>query len=170
MRGVSIRSSAKIRARAIALRESHAPGLEMSSLVDVAFLLLTFFILTSTLDPREADLGLSLTPQVPKGLTEPIYVVTQDPTRIRIAADGVVWCNDEAVATDVRSRHLPGLLTQLRTIKAAEVAMAYGRGLSDGLKVEVSADDQVSGQRFVDVMNCLAEAGIDSVALEGFRE
>ena len=36
------------------------PELDISSLIDVCFLLLIYFLVTSTITPRETDLGMSL--------------------------------------------------------------------------------------------------------------
>ena len=36
------------------------PELDISSLIDVCFLLLIYFLVTSTITPREQDLGMSL--------------------------------------------------------------------------------------------------------------
>ena len=41
------------------------PELDISSLVDVAFLLLIYFLVTSTLRPDETDLSIVLPSQVP---------------------------------------------------------------------------------------------------------
>lgn len=37
-------------------RDEDVAGLDISSLIDVSFLLLIYFLVTSTLDPREGDL------------------------------------------------------------------------------------------------------------------
>ena len=41
------------------------PELDISSLIDVSFLLLIYFIVTSTLQKRETDLGITLPSTVP---------------------------------------------------------------------------------------------------------
>ncbi len=139
-----------------------APRLELSSLVDVAFLLLTYFILTSTLDPREADLGLSMRP--PPIISPPENEVFPEMTKVAITADGFVWCDEVLMETDPDHRDLPQLLVRLREVRTANLMIREG----SSHVVSVSAADAVPGQRLVDVMNCLAKAGIGEVMLEGF--
>ena len=45
--------------------EDDEPGLEIAPLIDVSFLLLIYFLVTSTLEKREADLGLTLPTENP---------------------------------------------------------------------------------------------------------
>ena len=40
--------------------EDDEPGLDISSLIDVCFLLLIYFLVTTTIQPREQDLRMSL--------------------------------------------------------------------------------------------------------------
>ena len=42
------------------LEPEEEPALDISSLIDVCFLLLIYFLVTSTIKPRESDLGLQL--------------------------------------------------------------------------------------------------------------
>ncbi|QQL43946.1 biopolymer transporter ExbD [Sulfuriroseicoccus oceanibius] len=42
------------------LATAQEPGLDISSLIDVSFLLLIYFLVTTTLKPKEVDLGFRL--------------------------------------------------------------------------------------------------------------
>ena len=68
------------------------PELDISSLVDVAFLLLIYFLVTSTLRPDETDLSIVLPSQVPN--ENPLDI---DPIAIVIGPDGNVTYNEEPI-------------------------------------------------------------------------
>ena len=168
MRAVSPRDR-RSRSRAIALTAAgdvSTPRLEISSLVDVAFLLLTFFLLTATLDPREADLGLTMAVPMPRPITDAENVVVPEDCRIVIDASGVVHCDEDVIETDPASRDLPHLFRHLESIRLADEMSRP----TMPTRVFIDAADEVSGQRLVDVMNCLAKAGVTNVMLEGFRD
>lgn len=132
---------------------SAKPGLDLSSLVDVSFLLLIYFIATSTLQPEESDLGLLM---FPNGKTSLIELPSFE---VALQADGSVVGNDEVLDVDVTNRDLPQLRERLRVYKSASDL------LESTPEVSVSVDDSAHGQRFVDVLNCLASLEIDQVNL-----
>ena len=57
------------------------PALDMSSLIDVSFLLLIYFLVTSTLEPRESDLSMEM--PTDSGKASSIQI---DPLKIRLTA------------------------------------------------------------------------------------
>lgn len=165
MSGALNRSSARNRARVAAMAADHpVPRLELSSLVDVAFLLLTFFLLTSTLAPKEADLEFDFTLPVIGSPIKNEFI--PEITRVAIDADGIVWCDEVALDADVNRRDLPNLLARLMEVKQANAISRKGNSNI----VSIKAADEVSGQRLIDVMNCLAQAGIEEVELEDFLD
>jgi len=136
------------------------PGLNMSAMIDISFLLLIYFVATSTLQPKETDLGMTLPTSQSTGAAK----VEIDQMSISLNGQGAVLVNDEMLDTDTSTRRLPMLRDRLRQYKAAA-------DLSDSTPVVIlSADDQAKGQRFVDVLNTLADVGISSVTLAGFQE
>lgn len=141
-------------------KTNESPGLDISSLIDVSFLLLIYFLITSTLDPREGDLRLTMPGLPPGGVPQ----VEFDPAIIEVNAAGVVSLMSEVLETDPDSRTLSVLEDRLRTYQRA----ARLRNEEENIKVELRVDDAVPGQRFIDVMNCLAGAGITRIALGDF--
>jgi len=137
------------------------PGLDMSSLIDVSFLLLIYFIVTSTLDPKEADLGMTMPTSSGPGTDVEIDQMT-----IEVNSSGQVVVNDEVLDTDPKSRAVPMLLDRLKTYKQS--ADLTG---SDPMVI-IAADDAAKGQRFIDVLNALAneEVKINKVTISGFTE
>tara|TARA_R110000850_G_scaffold17330_3_gene53485 strand:+ start:3640 stop:4095 length:456 start_codon:yes stop_codon:yes gene_type:complete len=134
--------------------------LDISSLIDVSFLLLIYFLVTSTLDPREGDIEMTLpTPGVNH------VTVDLDFPKVFVNSAGTVLMGDDVLDTDIDSRTLAMLEDRLRTYVEAHQIF----GSSAGPTVELDVDDSVEGQRFIDVLNCFAGVGISDVRLVGFH-
>lgn len=131
------------------------PTLDISSLIDVCFLLLIYFLVTTTIQPREQDL-CTFTPQPGDS---PIYSIPPMVIEIRQGGEVVVNPGDaaEIYESDVLNHALPQLQGRLK--------MLTGLTPSDSPKVMLKVHDQVQQQRYIDVVNCLAGAGIKSIAL-----
>ncbi|MEM9015927.1 MAG: biopolymer transporter ExbD [Verrucomicrobiota bacterium] len=128
-----------------------------SSLIDVGFLLLIYFLVTSTLDPRESDLQMTM-PAHGGGGSQLVF----DIPVIEIDANGAVSMEQEILDTNPASRELVLLADRLRTyVQAFRLSPGHAE---PAVTLEVS--DEVNGQRFVDVLNCLAGAGISRVLLD----
>lgn len=136
-------------------RNGEFPRLDISSLSDVSFLLLIYFLVTSTLDPREADLAATM-PGHPE--RSPIVEPTIDYPRITVDAAGNVSMETELLETNPDSRTLARLDDRLRTW-----AEAWAITSKDSPTVELDVSDSVSAQRFIDVMNCFAGVGINQI-------
>lgn len=132
----------------------------MSSMIDVSFLLLIYFLVTSTLDPKEADLGMQLPTTVSNSSTD----VAVDQMTIEVNSEGHIVVNDETLDIDTDNRKVP--LLSAKVNEYAEAAKLTG---SQPIVV-VSADDASRSQRFIDVLNALAGAGIKNVTITGFTE
>lgn len=138
------------------LATADEPRLDISSLIDVCFLLLIYFLVTTTIQPREMDLKMRL--PVP-GQPSPIV---QSPMLIELREGGQVVVNpgDEAevLENNVDQRALPVLKERL--------SMLRGLGAQNTPQVLLKVDDEVEQQRYIDVINCLASAGIANIALQ----
>ena len=131
------------------------PTLDISSLIDVSFLLLIYFVVTSTLNPTESDLELSMgIPRIGVGAGP----VVEEPT-IELNDAGVVFFESEMLDINTGSHELVLLLDRLNTYSdASRLIDPQSKG---GVRLKIS--DTARNQRFVDVMNCLAEVGISDV-------
>lgn len=139
------------------------PALDISSLIDVCFLLLIYFIVTSTITPRESDLGMSL----PKrGKLEQTNEIA--PLFIKIDATGAIFtglkAGQLAMDTDSSSRNLPLLESHLKMY--ADAAKA---SISTPL-VQILVDTEASHQRVIDVLNALVSVDISSVTFTDLVE
>lgn len=139
------------------------PQLDISSLIDVCFLLLIYFIVTSTIAPREQDLGLGLPGGIPPVNQQPPI----PPMAVRINDQGAVIAglgDDERVLdSDVNQRDLPLLVSQLLLYKDAALSA------TDIPSVQLQVDENVRQQRVIDVLNAFAAAGINMVAFNDLK-
>ncbi len=130
----------------------------MTPMIDAVFLLLIFFMVTSTLHRQEADISFSL-PGVAEQ-SEPVEM--PDEQIIDIYADGrVVLNNLQYDSPD--SRDLPELLDMLVRFKETADANRV-----DAM-ITINPAGDVQHQRVVDVLNACAAAEIGNVtfAMEG---
>ena len=80
--------------------EDDEPGLDISSLIDVCFLLLIYFIVTTTIQKKEQDLNMGLPSSVPSDTPpeiRPLYIKIEANGYIYIRSDGG---SDQLVESD----------------------------------------------------------------------
>jgi len=134
----------------------------MSPMIDMSFLLLIYFLVTSTLEPTEADLAMTM----PTSMSDGSASVEIDMMTIQVNAAGHVVLNDEVLDTDAATRDVPMLMDRLRTyVESARLTESEPM-------VIIAADDASKGQRFVDILNALADPTVDisKVTITGFSE
>lgn len=133
------------------------PALDISSLIDVCFLLLIYFIVTSTIQPREQDLSLALPGMSSNKADQPDI----EPFLISVDANGAVstglGADQVTLDTDVAVRSLPLLDAQLKLYKDGVVASGQQP------LVQVYASPDATQQRVIDVLNSLSGQGISAV-------
>ena len=135
------------------------PSIDVSSLIDMVFLLLVYFIVTASLQKSEADLGIRL----PGMVAAAQQVDLPDEQMIEIRATGHVVLNDLVFDTP-ESTNLPELVAtltryRLSSEQSQNVAM-----------VTLAAEDEALHQRVIDVMNACATAGIKNVTFSMSEE
>jgi biopolymer transport protein ExbD len=133
--------------------------LQIAPMIDVCFLLLFFYILTSKPVKPEADMSMTL----PGTVMQEDSVEIPDEQRISILDDGQVVLNDLPMDSS-RDRELPALLKTLVRFKEAADA-----NKSEAL-VTVDAADGSHHQRIVDVLNVCARAGIQGITFAASEE
>lgn len=130
------------------------PLMDISSLIDVCFLLLIFFLVTSTIQPTERDLPM----QLPTGMGPPkedivVSISLNEEGAVTLKSGGVV----ETLDSDTAERDLPKLENRLRLLKMAAEP--------NDVVVQLNVKDEAQQQRFIDVINCLAGEDITKLAL-----
>lgn len=132
-------------------------GFDVSSLVDICFLLLMYFLVTSVILPQERDLDVAS-----PGSERSTVDFDIDPLLVTIEETGMICCGEgatrEVLDTDAGVRELPLLLEQLAFYRSGLEAAG------EEPLVVIQADDAVSHQRVVDVLNALTQAGIEKVS------
>jgi len=143
------------------LTQPQDPPLDMSPMIDLSFLLLIYFLVTSTLEPKETDLAMTMPTSSGESSKVEIDMMT-----VEVNPAGAVVLNDEVLDTDVGTREMPLLLDRLRTyVESAKLTDSEPM-------VIIAADDAAKGQRFIDVLNTLADksVNIQKVTITGFTE
>jgi biopolymer transport protein ExbD len=139
-------------------QEDDEPGLDISSLIDVCFLLLIYFLVTSTIQPREQDLPMTL-PSSQKS-DAPLEI---EPMLIAVKKTGsgfsIVVNKTEVLDTAVqgKERKLPRLFESL------DAYSSLANANDTKPLVQLYIDPSVEQQTAMDVLNCLKGAGINSV-------
>jgi biopolymer transport protein ExbD len=126
--------------------------LQIAPLIDVVFLLLIYFMVTSTLKQPEADLGITL----PGVLTQSKTMQIPDEQIIEVMADGRVFLNGKDFGEN-GSKHLSALAQTLARYRMASEA-AKNKAM-----ITIQGEDEAVHERIVDVMNACAGAGIKHV-------
>ena len=143
----------KSRAQAL---EDDEPTLEISSLIDVCFLLLIYFIVTTTIKARETDTNMQLPAVAPSD-----YIPEINPLFIKVASDGIIYLNtgpaQEQLDSDPSDHRLPLLASRLSSY--ADQARAIGQ---EPL-VQILVDGDAKHQRAIDVIDALRSEKITKV-------
>ncbi|MCZ7593178.1 MAG: biopolymer transporter ExbD [Kiritimatiellae bacterium] len=126
--------------------------IEMTPMIDCVFLLLIFFMVTSTFNRQEADISFSL-PGV-ASQDEPVEI--PDEQIIEITGDGQVLLNDLAYDKPGES-DMPELVDTLKRFRASAEAN------KTSAMVTIAPADDVIQQRVVDVLNACSVAQISNV-------
>jgi biopolymer transport protein ExbD len=126
---------------------------QMAPMIDIVFLLLIYFMVTTTLIKQEADLGMQLPGQVQQ--SEPVRM--PDEQIIEVRSDGRVILNGQ-VFDHPGKREMPELTATLRRFKSASELTRTPA------MVTIQADNDAIHQRVIDVMDACAAAGIKSVS------
>ncbi|MCF7674626.1 MAG: biopolymer transporter ExbD [Akkermansiaceae bacterium] len=136
--------------------EEEKTSLDISSLIDVTFLLLIYFLVTSAIQVKETDLGMKLPAAMPSDKQPDI-----EPMFIKIDASGIIYAgtgNSQMVLdSDPNIRSLPMLAQQLDMYASA------ARSANKSPLVQLWADGGATTQRVIDVINALAVVKIESV-------
>lgn len=143
--------------------EEEEAKLDISSLIDVTFLLLIYFLVTSAVQVKETDLAMKLPSAVPSDKQPDI-----EPLFIKIDANGTIYAgvgpSQEVLDSDATVRDLPQLNQRLGMYASA------ARGANTTPLVQLWADNGALTQRVIDVLNALAGHDIQSVTFTDLLE
>lgn len=141
------------------------PDLDISSLIDVCFLLLIYFLVTSTITPREQDLGMQLpasTPSDEQPKIEPLFIKVEPSGQILTGTGPSQQAMDSSAVGE--ERELPLLSSQLELYSAA------AKSAGSNPLVQIYVDPGAKQQNVIDVLNALAGVKITSVTFTDLLE
>jgi biopolymer transport protein ExbD len=128
--------------------------MQMAPLIDVVFLLLIFFMVTSSLQKFETDLGIRL----PGRVQQSEQLAMPDEQIVEILTDGRVMLNNQFY-DDPGTPDMPQLTAMLKKFKQAS-ELANVKPL-----LTVQASGKSDHQRLMDVLNAAAGADIAHVSI-----
>ena len=133
-------------------RAEEKGGVPIAPMIDVVFLLLIYFMVSSTLEQQEADLSFQLPGTVEQ--TEPLDL--PDEQIIEIRPDGQVVVNDYPYDQPDAARldELASMLTRFREASSANKVEAI---------VTIAPADDVQHAQIVKVMDACSTAEIEAV-------
>lgn len=126
--------------------------LQIAPLIDCVFLLLIYFMVSSSLKHSEADLSMSL----PSAVAQSQELKMPDEQIIEVLTDGSIVLNDRAYK-DPAKADLAELENTLIRYREASVLMNVPA------MITIAAEDDSRHERVIDVLNACAGAGITSV-------
>ena len=135
------------------------PALDVSSLIDMVFLLLVFFMATASLVKSEGDLGIKL----PGVVQQAAQVDMPDEQIIEVRESGRVYLNGREFG-EHNAHDIPELVSTL-----ARYRMASDASKNKAL-ITIWAEDTAKHQRVIDVMNACADAGIENITFTSSTE
>lgn len=133
--------------------------LQIAPMIDVCFLLLFFYILTSKPVKQEADMSMSL----PGTVSQDQALEIPDEQRVTIQDNGQIILND----LPVDAPETKDLRTLTATLQRFKESCAANK--SEPM-VTVDVSDNATHQRVVDVLNVCARVGINGVTFAGATE
>ena len=144
--------------------EADEPGMDISSLIDVCFLLLIYFIVTSTIIKKEQELSTSLPSTAPSDTPPdlaPMLILLEGNGNISLQGEsGII----ELVESDSDVRDLPNLSQRLDLHKSvADTA-------SQKALVQIRVAGDAVQQRVIDVLNALAGASITEITFTDIND
>jgi len=138
---------------------------DLTPMIDVTFLLLIYFMVTTMLKQPEAELSSSLPG---KSKSSAANVKKPDPVKIKVEDDGSVSLNGSFM-DDGRDLTLPETTKNL-TVQVQEANKNIANGTfteKDGkLVVMISASGLSTHQHRISVMNACAGAGVEKISFE----
>jgi len=137
--------------------EEDTPGLDISSLIDVCFLLLIYFIVSTSIKASEQDVNMKLpspgAPSADKSEIEPFFIKIDEAGVISTGAGS----NSETLDSDPADHSVPLLSQRIEMYK-------QGCDMSGGQPIiQVKIHGEAKQQRALDVLNAIQKYNIKSV-------
>tara|TARA_B100001248_G_C27376346_1_gene454473 strand:+ start:712 stop:1170 length:459 start_codon:yes stop_codon:yes gene_type:complete len=133
---------------------------DLTPMIDVTFLLLIYFMVTTMLKQPEAELSIQL-----PGKPQSSDVTPMDMLKVRIGDEGEVYLNGSEIE-DGFDLLMPDLVANLKTQKGMRDQLINSGAKSKEeaeLKVEIESSGIAEHQAAVSVLNACSSAGVNKV-------
>ena len=132
---------------------------DLTPMIDVTFLLLIYFMVTTMLKQPEAELSIQL-----PGKPQSSDVTPMDMAKVRIGDEGEVYMNESEIE-DGLDLEMPDLVASLKQLKGIRDQMIAGGKTREEaeLKVEIESSGIAEHQASISVLNACSEAGVQKV-------
>lgn len=127
---------------------------DLTPMIDIVFLLLIFFMVTTTIVKQEADLGIKLPTSVAAASDAPL----PEEHMLDILPDGGVLFNGAPVAEPDANYKLPQLVALLEQIKLSSERAGFS------MVVLLNPDLEAPQQAITNVLNACVQAEVTSVS------
>ncbi|MFT7173294.1 MAG: biopolymer transport protein ExbD [Paracoccaceae bacterium] len=144
--------------------EEDEPGLDISSLIDVCFLLLIYFLVTTTIVKKEQELSTTLPSTQPTDTPPdlaPMLILLEGNGNVSLKGEsGII----ELIESDSDARELPDLSQRL------DLHRSVAETASQKALVQIRVDGDTVQQRVIDVLNALAGAEITEITFTDIND
>ena len=133
---------------------------DLTPMIDVTFLLLIYFMVTTMLKQPEAELSIQL-----PGKPQSSDVTPMDMLKVRIGDEGEVYLNGSEIE-DGLDFSMPDLVANLKTQKGMRDQLISSGAKTKAeaeLKVEIESSGIAEHQAAISVLNACSEAGVNKV-------
>ena len=133
---------------------------DLTPMIDVTFLLLIYFMVTTMLKQPEAELSIQL-----PGKPQSSDITPMDMLKVRIGDEGEVYLNGSEIE-DGFDLLMPDLVANLKTQKAMRDQLINSGAKSKEeaeLKVEIESSAIAEHQASISVLNACSSAGVNKV-------
>ena len=133
---------------------------DLTPMIDVTFLLLIYFMVTTMLKQPEAELSIQL-----PGKPQNSDVTPMEMQKVRIGSEGEVYLNGSEIE-DGYDLAMPDLVSNLKTQKGLRdqlISSGVKSKEEAELKVEIESDGIAEHQSAISVLNACSSAGVMKV-------
>ena len=133
---------------------------DLTPMIDVTFLLLIYFMVTTMLKQPEAELSIQL-PGKPKSSN----VTPMEMIKVRIGDEGEVYLNGSEIedGLDFEMPDLVGNLKQQKGMRDQLISSGLKSEEEAELKVQIESSGIAEHQASISVLNACSEAGVEKV-------
>ena len=133
---------------------------DLTPMIDVTFLLLIYFMVTTMLKQPEAELSIQL-----PGKPQSSDVTPMEMVKVRIGDEGEVYLNGSEIedGLDYEMPDLVGNLKQQKGMRDQLISSGQKSKAEAELKVQIESSGIAEHQASISVLNACSEAGVQKV-------